>query len=715
MVPLVLLFTMLFLVLEARLFYLQVIRGADFRERARISVINEVRIPPRRGRIRDRRGKVLATNKPVYRVTLTPHFMGDQAEAIVERLSVLLQWTRERQAEVMAKVEAGVSQNRRWDPIALSGLLNGDTCPDEGTPLVLAKEVQLELFCRSDGRRLYPVDPKATYCPHDRGRLTWSEGKDRHATCKKCGRVFVTDGRCHGSPDLDDSVIVEHNLQCAVSKRHVSNQVASLQAHLYELPGVDLHTDFDRSYPHGYEAAHLLGYINRVTAEDREKHPGVYALHDRIGRTGAEQALESTLRGTSGKALYIKDSNGRRQHDPELEGVLGNESFVAAEPGRDVWLSVDIELQREVRAAFRYYKSGAGIVLDPRTGEILALYSKPGFDPNEWSVGLSKASWDETNANPYTPLINKALTPYAPGSVYKLVSAVAALEQAVVVPDTTIECFGFYEYGGRRFHCHNRSGHGHVNLVEAIKHSCDVYFYKVGEMLGMERLAKYGHLFGFAEPTGISIRERVGRVPTKAWHAENTTLGWQPGLTLSTAIGQGSLTTTTLQIARAYAAIANGGYLLDTQLVREITDSEGELIQGFKPRVVRELDVAPEALSLVREGFVRVVNDIDGSAYASSLDAIVMAGKTGTAEAAQVRAGATAELATWLKEDHAWFSAYAPAADPQVVVVVFLEHGGWGSKVAAPVARRIMQSWLRLGLYEPPPSDDEESPTGGTR
>ena len=713
MMPLLLLFTVLFLVLEARLFYLQIVRGADFRERARISVINEVRIPPRRGRIRDRRGKILATNQPVYRLTLTPHFMGEQAATVVERLSVLLQWTRERQVEVMAKITDAVEHNRRWDPIAISGLLHADTCPEDGTPLVLAKEVQREIFCRSDGRRLHPIDPKATYCPHDRGRLAWANDTNIEATCKKCGRAFVTDGRCHGSPDPDDAVVVEHNLQCEVSKRHVSNQVASLQAHLYELPGVDLHTDFHRVYPYKYEAAHLLGYINRVTAEDREKHPGVYALHDRIGRTGVEQALESTLRGKSGKALYVKDASGRQHHDPDLEGVLGSESFVAAEPGHDVWLSLDIELQREVRAAFRYYKSGAGIVLDPRTGEILALYSKPGFDPNEWSVGLSKASWDEINANPYTPLINKALTTYAPGSVYKLVSAVAALEQSVVVPDTTIECAGFYEFGGRRFHCHNRSGHGHVNLVEAIKHSCDVYFYKVGEMLGMKRLAQYGHLFGFGEPTGISIRERVGRVPTKAWHAENTTLGWQPGLTLSTSIGQGSLTATTLQVARAYGAVANGGDLLDTQLVREITDGDGEMVRPFKPRLVRELNVSPQALSLVREGFVRVVNDIDGSAYDSALDAVVMAGKTGTAEAAQVRAGATAELATWLKEDHAWFSAYAPAEDPQVVVVAFLEHGGWGSKVAAPVVSRILKSWLRLGLYEPPV--DEESPPGETR
>jgi penicillin-binding protein 2 len=714
MVPLVILFTLLFLALEGRLFYLQILRGADFRERARISVINEVRIPPRRGRIRDRRGKVLASNQPVYKLALTPHFMGTRAEEIVEQLAVLLQWTRARQAEVIAKVEDAVDHNRRWDPIALSGALHADTCPDDTTPLVLAKEVEIELFCRSDGRRVYPVDPKASNCPNDRGRLIWSEGKERHATCKKCGRFFVTDGRCHGSPDLDDVVRVEHNLQCSVSKRHVSNQVASLRSHLYELPGVELNTEFERTYPHRYEAAHLLGYINRVTAKDRENNPGVYSLHDRIGRTGVEQALESTLRGTSGKALYIKDSSGRQQHDSELEGVLGGKSFVAAKPGNDVWLSVDIELQRAVRAAFRYYKSGAGIVMDPRTGEVLALYSKPGFDPNEWSVGLSKASWDAINANPYTPLINKALTPYAPGSVYKLVSAVAALEQAVVLPDTTIECLGFYEFGGRRFHCHNRSGHGHVNLVEAIKHSCDVYFYKVGEMLGMDRLAKYGYLFGFGEPSGISIFERVGRVPTKAWHAENTTLGWQPGLTLSTVIGQGSLTTTTVQLARAYSAVANGGYLLAAQLVREVTDGEGDVIQGFKPRVVRELNVAPQTLSLVREGFVRVVNDIDGSAYASALDAVVMAGKTGTAEAAQVRAGATTELATWLKEDHAWFSAYAPAADPQVVVVVFLEHGGWGSKVAAPVAQRILQSWLRLGLYEPP-VPDQAPPTGDER
>ena len=707
MAPLIVLFTLLFLVLEARLFYLQIVRGADFRERARISVINEVRIPPRRGRIRDRNGKVLATNQPVYRLTVTPHFMGERAEEIIDRLAVLLLWSREKQNAVLADVEEAVAQNRRWDPISVPGFIHADTCPDDGTPLVLAKEVQKELFCRSDGTSVYPIDAEATYCPHDGGRLKWSGEARQHATCKKCANLFVTDGRCHASPDPSDVVHVAHNLQCAVSKRHVSNQVASLQAQLYELPGVDLHTEFQRVYPYRYEAAHLLGYVNRVTAEDRKKYPGTYALRDRIGRTGAEKALEPLLRGKSGKALYVKDSRGQRQHDPKLDDVLGSDTYTPAQPGHDVWLTIDIDLQREVRAAFRYHKSGAGIVLDPRTGEVLALYSKPGFDPNEWSEGLSKASWDAINSNPYTPLINKALTPYAPGSVYKLVSAIAALEQSVVVPDTTIECPGFYEFGGRRFHCHNRSGHGHVNLVEAIKHSCDVYFYRVGEMLGMERLAKYGHLFGFGEPTGIKVRERVGRVPTKAWHEENTTLGWQPGLTLSTSIGQGSLTTSTLQVARAYMAIANGGDLLDAQLVRQITEADGDVVRAFKPRMDRELGVADEAMSLVREGFVRVVNDIDGSAYDSALEAVVMAGKTGTAEAAQVRAGATADLALWLKEDHAWFSAYAPAEDPQLVVVVFLEHGGWGSKVAAPVANRIFRAWLRLGLYEPPEDDGE--------
>ncbi|MGM0576988.1 MAG: penicillin-binding protein 2 [Myxococcota bacterium] len=710
------LFTALFVALEARFFYLQILHGEDFRERARISVIARERIPPRRGLVKDREGRALARNVPRYHVTITPHYVSEDAtrREVLDRLEATLRLTGEERDALEAEIVEGLEGDHRWEPVRVPGELVGDTCPFDGTRLELLEESARHLSCPADGERLHPVDPEATYCPFDEARLRWHEGEDgarTHATCRKCERRFVTGGLCpdHGEPLRAR----EDNLRCPVCERTFTNQVATLKAILYDLSGVELHTTFRREYPFGYEAAHVLGYVNRVTAEDRERFPGVYELHDTMGRTGLERALEKELRGESGEALYIKDARGHRQSAADLEVFAGEMEFKPAQPGLDVELTLDVELQEEVRRAFRYYKSGAAVVVDPRSGDVLAMYSKPGFDPNKWAGRLDRETWERVTGNPYTPLINKAVTPYAPGSVYKIVTGVAALDEHVVTPDLTIDCTGYYEFGGRRFRCHNRSGHGPMDLVDGIKHSCDVYFYRVGEMLGMDRLDEWGRSFGFGRPTGLEIAERSGRVPTKEYHAEHTSLGWQPGFTLSTAIGQGSLTATPIQVARSFAAIANGGHLLRMRLVKRLVDGDGHVVESHEqPEVVGRIDAPREALSMVREGLVRVVNDPDGTAADAALESVVMAGKTGTAEAAQVRPGASPELAHWLEEDHSWFAAYAPAEDPQVVVVVFVEHGGSGSKMAAPIAKRIVRSWMRMGFYEPPaePEPPEEAP-----
>jgi len=261
-------------------------------------------------------------------------------------------------------------------------------------------------------------------------------------------------------------------------------------------------------------------------------------------------------------------------------------------------------------------------------------------------------------------------------------------------------CQGHYDFAKRRFHCHNRSGHGTVTLKDALKHSCDVYFYKLGEMIGMDRLADYGRRFGFGESTGIEITDQSGIVPTKKYHATKTKVGWQPGFTLSTAIGQGALTATPLQIARAFAATINGGNLLRLHLVDEYANPDSDHVERHGTQVSANLNLSEEHLGMIREGLLAVVNEPDGTAADSRLDNIVVGGKTGTAESAEWRAGASAKLGAWLREDHAWFAAYAPADDPQVVVVVFVEHGGSGSKRAAPIAVNIIRAWMSLGIYQ---------------
>lgn len=694
-------FTLLFVTLEARFFYLQILHGEDYRKRAHISVISTERIPARRGLIKDRNGTVLAENIASFRASVTPHYVAGDARAhVLDTVGELTQFTEDTRRDLEARIDSGLTRQKRWEPITVPGALVADTCPHDGVRLEVLEKAQHHLFCPVDGTLFGHLEKEATTCPYDGGALRWLGDGRHHGRCRRCDRHLVTEPMCpvHARP-LDPLV---HDLRCPICRRTFTNQVAMLKAIRFHLPGVEIHTDFRRHYPGRYDAAHLLGYMNRVTSADRKRWKGVYALQDRIGRVGIERAQEEVLRGKTGEALHVRDARGHRSSATYLESIAGDDQFTPAVSGHDVWLTLDLPLQREVRRAFRYYKSGAAVVIHPSSGAVLAMYAKPGFDPNVWSGRLSRKVWEETNANPYTPLINKAVTPYAPGSVYKIVTAVAALELGVATPETTIDCPGHYDFGGRRFHCHARSGHGALDMVNAIKHSCDVYFYRIGEMIGMDRLAEYGERFGFGAPTGIEVYERTGRVPTREWHASHSNLGWQPGFTLSTAIGQGSLTATPLQIARAFAALVNGGDVLRLRVIDSLTKANGDAILKAGRRVDRRLNVSEDILQIVREGLRRVVNDREGTAHAVALDSIVMAGKTGTAEAAQVRGGASPEVVAWLKEDHAWFAAFAPYDDPQVVVVVFVEHGGSGSKRAAPIARRIVEAWMRLGFYEAP-------------
>ncbi|MEZ4266310.1 MAG: penicillin-binding protein 2 [Myxococcota bacterium] len=694
-------FTLLFIGLEARLFYLQILRGEDFRERARISVISRERIPARRGEIRDREGRVLARNVATYEIEITPHFVIRAGrDDVLDRLSAVIGLSADERLTLNEAIDEAVANNKVWEPIALDRDLVADTCPVDGTTLQIRDEVNRTYLCPQDGDVFEPIDDKATYCPHDRARLTWDGPPRTVAGCPKCKRRFLTTAQC---PDHDVPLhVVDQNLECPLCKRTYSNEVAALQSHLYDLPGVEVDTDFKREYPFQYDAAHLIGYMNRVTAADRERWPDIYGLQDVVGRAGVERALETELRGERGESLSIKDARGHRTSSSDAQVLAGESEFQRAIPGLDVWLTLDMDLQKEVRKAFRYYASGAAVVVDPNTGEVLASYAKPGFDPNELTGGIDSARWAEIQENPYAPLMNKALTAFAPGSVYKIVTGLAAQVESIITPDVTIDCPGHYDYKGRRFHCHNRTGHGAVDLIGGFAHSCDVYFYRVGEMLGIDRMARYGHAFGFGEATGIEVSERSGLVPTRKWHEEETTLGWQPGFALSTAIGQGSLTASPLQVARAFAAVANGGNLLQMHLVSKLTDEHGNVVHQASPQVTGRLPGTAAQLSVIREALVRVVNDPSGTARDVALQSIVIAGKTGTAEAAQVRAGVSAEMATWLKEDHAWFAAYAPAEQPQIVVVVFVEHGGSGSKMAGPIAQRIISSWMRMGRYRAP-------------
>lgn len=701
------LFTVLFIILMGRFFWLQIVRGDEYRERARVSFTTKERLPARRGEIKDRNGQVLARNIPHYGLTILPRSVRkpDVRKATLDRLATLLAMTRTQRDELDASIVAALEGDAAWQPLPVKDDLVSTTCPFDGSELELAqaqpeKAPQL-LYCSECGIVHEGLPAAATTCPHDGKKLTWDSEEHHTATCPKCKRSFVAEPICPNDGTL--LTPIDRNLRCPACKRRFTNEVAVVTAHRHELPGVRVETGFQRDYPNPFLAAHLLGYMNLVNEKDRDAAPGVYPPDARVGRTGVERALEPVLRGEAGEAEYFKGAD---------KGVTRD--FRPAVNGLDVWLTIDARLQKEVRQAMRYQRSGAAVVLAAQTGELLATYSVPGFDPNAWSQGLSQEAWDAIEKNPYDPMLDKALTAYAPGSVYKIVASLATLHDHFATPEDTLNCPGFYEFAGRKFRCHYRAGHGSVNLIQALKYSCDVYFYKTGERIGMDRLADYGHLFGFGEHTGIEVYERTGRVPTRAYH-EGTTLGFQPGFTLSTAIGQGSMTATPLQVARAFAAVANGGHLMKAHVVRQYTDENGVVVQRFLPVEEARIEASPEELATIREGLVRVVNDPDGTGKEARLDSMVVAGKTGTAEAAQSRPGADDDLRQWLKGDHAWFAAYAPADDPQVVVVVFLEHGGGGGRHAAPVAKEILRAWMRLGLYQANNPNEPAPTTPGER
>ena len=705
----VILFTILTLVLVHRFFLLQILRGEEYEKRARIDRIIRSRIPARRGEIRDRSARVLAHNVSEHSIAVVPARL-EQAPETLPRLRELLGLTVEEYGDIARRVQRAVSRGREQRLLTVMYDVVSDRCPFDGAALALGGSEPV-LWCPACGGRFETLAPDQRRCRRHRKDLEL--GHDgRVGRCPACGTTYVREQRCpeDGAP-LQQRLAA---LACPECGRSFDDQLAIVNTHLHELPGLSVHTAIRRRYPERFRLGHILGYTNEVNAQDMERFPGVYERGEYIGRAGAERGLEGdptrpflpNLRGTPGEEVFFRDSLGTRRRPREVTRSLANLESTPAVPGDDVWLTIDLGVQRIVERAMRYHPSGAVVVIEVHTGRILAIYSKPGFDPNVWSGRLTPEAKREYDENPYSPMMNKALTAYAPGSIYKVVTALAALNEGVIDETTTFHCPGYYEFGGRRFGCHKKSGHGDMDLVQAIKHSCDVYFYRAGEELGMDRLERYAReMFGFGAPTGIEVAERVGRVPSKDWHRRHSRIGWQPGFTLSTAVGQGALLASPLQLARVYGALANGGRLSKARLVLQVTRPDGSVRRRYMPETERRLGVAPEHLALVQRGLVTAVGDEDGTGREAHIDAIPIAGKTGTAEAKQVKRGVPEDIARWLLQDHAWFAAYAPATDPQIALVVFLEHGGSGGKNAAPVARKIIQEYFReeYGRVPEPP------------
>ena len=460
------------------------------------------------------------------------------------------------------------------------------------------------------------------------------------------------------------------------------SQVARFGVTRLEHPELEVEVQHLRFYRHGGQTAHVLGYLGEATEKEIEGSDCPYKPGDMVGKKGIEQTYDCQLRGKDGVRAVEVDSRG------ELLEELGSEPAV---PGRNLTLTLDLDLQQE---AARWLdgpeKVGAIVAMDPRNGEVLAMVSSPSFNPNLFARRLQADDWKALIEDPNHPLQNRALqNTYSPGSTFKIVMATAGLTEGVFNEHTRVFCGGAGVFYGRRFRCWRPGGHGSVNARLALKLSCDVYFYTLGQRLGIERIARYARLFGLGSLTEIEIDgEKKGLVPDTAWSLAVRKMPWYPGETISVAIGQGPVLVTPLQMAAMTALVANGGYRVKPHLIR-----------GEELPPPEHVALDPKALRVVREGLWAVVNEPGGTAYwAARVPGAEMAGKTGSVQVIAQAARTDARTLPFKFRDHAWFTSFAPLENPRIVVSVFAEHGGAGSRVAGPIAQAIHAKYFKIDL-----------------
>jgi penicillin-binding protein 2 len=589
MVLVVLTFTLFAL----RLFQLQILRGEEYEGIAQGNAVRLVRLEAPRGDIVDREGRVLATARPAFGVTVMPSDLRAPKRTF-SALGMLI----DAEAAALTEKVGNPKGRRRFQPVRVAGDLSFD-----------------------------------------------------------------------------------HR--------------ARVEAHLYALPGVRTDMQPRRHYVEGDLAAHVLGYIGEIRKKQlKERKYAGYRPGNVIGQTGVEERLEADLRGRAGGRNVVVDVAGR------VVELLDEQD---AEPGGTVTLTLDLDLQRAAEAGFlpdvlgEPARMGALVALDPRNGDVLAMVSKPGFDPNDFAGGIDTATWKYLNTDEWRPLQNRAISGnYPPGSAYKPVVAAAALVDGLVTPETKKFCPGHFKYGRRTYRCWRRAGHGWVDMRDALKMSCDVYFYELGRDLGIDRIADFARAFHLGQRSGVGLpNEMGGLVPTKKWKERRFGEAWMGGETISASIGQGFNLTTPMQLAVAYAGLANGGELVAPRIVLRRETDDG-VVEAGAPEVLGRLPVAPEHLAVIVGGLEAVVAEPRGTGGRSRVPGVRVAGKTGTAQVVRIKHTEDLEEDEIpIKfRDHAWFVAFAPVEAPEIVVSVLVEHGGHGGSAAAPIAQRVLARYF---------------------
>src|SRR5512138_51944 len=597
-----------FVVLVARLYQLQILRGDEYKETADDNFVKELRQPADRGLVLDRNRRVLVDSRPSYDVTLTPHFCGKQCDDVITRLATLLSLSQE-------EIERARSMARS------------------------AKKLE----------RFQPFTVKIDV------------GRDA----------------------LD---------------QYLASQM--------DLLGVDVVATPHRNYRYGSLGGHLIGYMNEAGPEELKRlneevqrtgtKQGAYLLGDYVGRRGLERKFERDLRGVDGKERVPVDAKGRRKDDAD-ELIPASMRLVPSQPGKNLILSLDWRLQEFAEKTF---PGTAGVVaaMDAKTGFLLALVDRPAPDPNKMSGRITPAELAAVYSDPLQPELFRAIQQhYHPGSTFKAVTAIAALEEGVFKPQSSVFCPGYFRMGRARWRCDKDSGHGYVDFTHALGASCDVFFYNAGAELGADAIAKWAKALGLGAPTGFDVAGEVpGVIPDEAWHDRHIPGGYQKGMAVNLAIGQGDVNVTPMQQLVFYGALATG-IVWKPQVVLRVEDAEGKVLQEFAPVEQRRLEIKKSTRDTVMNGLLAAVNEPFGTGWWSRLKDVQMAGKTGTAQVVKMGARRLkASQVSYFERDHAWFAAFAPADDPQIVVVVLNEHSGFGATNAAPTASAVVKKWLEL-------------------
>lgn len=503
-------------------------------------------------------------------------------------------------------------------------------------------------------------------------------------------------------------VVIKNNL--------TRDEVARLDRLRINNPGLDIAMTIQRSYLMKQNGAQMFGYVGEISKEELPKLnkksdvDDQFSQGDIVGKNGLEVVYDKALRGQSGQDFIQVDARGREITALGVPEFIGEVSLAREPvPGQTLMLTIDKDLQEAAFKAFNEKEKIGGIVaLNPKNGEILVWANAPSFDPTEFSKGISSRLWTDLVNDPFKPLRNKVIQDhFPPGSTFKAIVALAALEEKEITEKSTIFCPGFYKFGRRVYHCHLKRGHGYVNVVQALEQSCDVFFYKMGLALGIDRMAKYARTFGFGRKTGIHmVNEVPGLVPTEEWKQKTYGEAWQPGENLSNAIGQGFFLTTALQLAQAFSSFANNGPVYQPHFIRKILDIDGKTVQEIKPELKfdpiaglnTETTVSKHNFDLVREGLYKVGNGERGTARWLKVPGMHIAGKTGTVQLFSLNADqvfADCKARPIKQRHHGWFVSYAPAEDPELVIAVLAEHACSGSGGAGPVARDIYEAYMQ--------------------